>query len=320
MFKSVPTNLKEQILADGGVNAFGYYIPKFNPRHKVFNSPLRNDRTPSFSVFESSTGIYLFKDMFTQECGNVIKLVQLLYNISYSQALIKIADDMGIINEDYRVIKIRKIIKLNKKQSNEVKLAIKVRDYEQKDINWWGKFSINIDTLKKYFVYPCEYIFVNDKPIFCRKLTYAYKEFKDSKITWKFYQPEGEYKWISNHKADIWQGWAQMPKSGDILILTKSLKDVMSITENTDYPAVAPQSEGTILKKQVVEELKTRFEKIYLLFDNDTAGKKFSKELSEKYEFHPIFIPQEFNSKDFSDLCKNHSVETACETLKSLLL
>jgi hypothetical protein len=257
--------------------------------------------------------------MFTQECGNVIKLVQLLYNINYSQALIKIADDMGIINEDYRVIKIRKIIKLNKKQSNEVNLAIKVRDYEQKDIDWWGKFSISVNTLKKYFVYPCEYIFVNNNPIFCRKLTYAYKEFKDSKITWKFYQPEGEYKWISNHKADVWQGWAQMPKSGDILILTKSLKDVMSITENTDYPAVAPQSEGTILKKQVVEELKTRFENIYLLFDNDKAGEKFSFELTSKYGFIPIFIPHEFNSKDFSDLVKNTGINNSITILKELL-
>lgn len=318
MFKGVPTNLKEQILADGGRSAFSYYVSSFTPKLKVYNSPLREDKNPSFSIFEGKNGQWLFKDMYTNQSGNIIKLVQLLYNISYHQALLKIGDDMGLLDKKYEV-ELRGKLKLTKKQIQQVNLDIKYRDYDGEDLIWWKIFGISLDTLKKYFVYPCHFIFINLNPIFCKIPTYAYKELKDGQVTWKFYQPLGAYKWISNHKADVWQGWAQMPPTGDILILTKSLKDVMSIVENTDYPAVAPQSEGTILKKQVVEELKTRFKKIYLLFDNDNAGRKFSAELSAAYGFIPIFIPEEFNSKDFSDLVKNTGIINAVQTLHILI-
>lgn len=57
--------------------------------------------------------------------------------------------------------------------------------------------------------------------------------------------------------------WAVASK-GDILFITKSMKDVMCLHE-MGIPAVSPSSESTFLPKDVLEQLKTRFKRIIIL-------------------------------------------------------
>ena len=108
----------------------------------------------------------------------------------------------------------------------------------------------------------------------------------------------------------MWQGWKQLPEKGDELIITKSLKDVMSIDSILGIPAVSLQSEGTKPKPHIIQELKNRFKTIYLLYDNDfdkekNWGQIFAKELYKEFDMINLMIPSEFESKDFSDLVKN---------------
>ena len=74
-------------------------------------------------------------------------------------------------------------------------------------------------------------------------------------------------------------------------------------------PAVSPSSESTFLPKDVLEQLKTRFKRIIILFDRDVAGVKRSRKLSRETGLEAIFINKKFKAKDVSDAVKANSFE-----------
>jgi hypothetical protein len=114
----------------------------------------------------------------------------------------------------------------------------------------------------------------------------------------------------------VWQGWTQLPKTADTLIITKSLKDVMCLYEVAKLPAIAMQSENVLPKRHVFEQLSSRFGTIELLYDNDfdkkpNWGRIFADKFAKEYGLIDSFIPDKYQSKDFSDLVKNFGAKEA---------
>jgi len=104
-----------------------------------------------------------------------------------------------------------------------------------------------------------------------------------------------------------------LPKSGELLVITKSLKDVMSIHDIVGVPAIGLQSESVMMKDSVMDEYKSRFKKVVCLFDNDDAGIKLAKEFSKRYNVPHFFVLPISNSKDFSDFVKNTTINFSIE-------
>ena len=98
-----------------------------------------------------------------------------------------------------------------------------------------------------------------------------------------------------------------LPKNGDYLVVTKSMKDVMLLHE-FDIPAIAPVSETVFLTDSNYKKLKDRFGKLILLYDNDYTGIKFMNKIRKKYDVIPLWLP--FNGpKDISDYYKAYGKE-----------
>jgi hypothetical protein len=309
---------------------FKYYIPNLELNRPI-NSPLRTDNIPSFSVFYASKiNKLLFKDFATKEKGDCFVFVSKLFCINYYETLLKIAFDFNIINNDISVSNNKKIQlkKIDYKNKVSIHLGIKKQLFTQKDIIFWNSYGISEKTLKEYNVYSCSHIFINDYIFVINNNSnpaYAYLELKDNKVTYKIYQPfNTNQRFISNVDKSIWQGWTQLPDKGENLIITKSLKDVMSIVENTKIPSVSLQAETTDPKPHIIDELKSRFKNIYLLYDNDfnkdiNWGNLYGNELSLKYKINQIEIPNKYKSKDFSDLVKNHGINKSKLLIFNLL-
>lgn len=309
---------------------FAFYIPKLE-LNRAICSPLRNDDVPSFSVFYAS-GLdkLLFRDFATKEKGDCFVFVSKLFNINYYQALKKIAYDFGLLTGGMSVEKNKIIIPKTKdyKSGKEVHIGIKKQDYTYRDIQFWAQYGISINTLQRYNVFSCKFIFLNDHIIAVDNMknpAYAYLEAKDGKYTYKIYQPyDKEYRFISNVDKSVWQGWTQLPNRSDKLIITKALKDVMAITELTGIPAVAMQAETTDPKPHIIDQLKSRFDKVYLLYDNDFSkevnwGRQYGRDISERFNLIQIEIDDVYQSKDFSDLVKLHGKEEAILFLNQLI-
>lgn len=308
-----------------------YIDEKIIPNRNIL-SPLMPETSPSFGFFKGNSGEICFKD-FRLGSGDCIKFVQMKFDLTFFEALSKIAIDFNM--EDDFILK-----KTEKTYSNDIKsmdrnefLANAVtfelkktsRKWALHDVTFWEQYGISIGTLEKFNVQPVSYFHINDKIIKADRHAYCFIEFKDSKETYKIYQPYNEkYKWLNSHNNAVWQGWSQLPKNGYELIITKSLKDVMAIYEVTGYNAVALQCENILPKRHVFEELESRFKIIYGFYDNDfdkevNWGREFGNKLCSEYGLVMIEIADSHKCKDFSDLVKSVGREKAKTILNDML-
>lgn len=281
---------------------YAKYIGQFKVG-MIYNSPFRKDKNPSFGIYYSKrTKQLLFKDHGTGECGNVIKFVSLFTGkTEYNDILSDIVDKLNITNNTKLVSSKQYIL------PTETVIGVVRQEFTDVDINYWKQFNISINTLKKFNVNSIKYYLCNGivKGTYKRENPmYAYKVYNNFKI----YRPLADKytKWRNNLTDYDIQGYEQLPQKGDILFITKSMKDVMCLHE-MGYPAVSPSSESTFLPKDVLEQLKTRFKRIIILFDRDVAGVKRSRKLSRETGLEAMFINKKFKAKDVSDAVKANS-------------
>lgn len=280
------------------------YIGKFKIG-MIYNSPFRKDRNPSFGCYYSrSSKQLMFKDHGTGECGNVIKFVSLFTGITnYADILKDIVSRLKITNDTKLVSSKQNIT------PTETVIGVVRQDFTKIDTDYWSQFNISLQTLKKFGVSSIKYylcngivkgIYKDDNPM------YAYKVYNHFKI----YRPLGDKytKWRNNlTELDI-QGYKQLPKEGDVLFITKSMKDVMCFYE-MGIPAISPSSESTFIPNKVLEQLKKRFKRIIILFDRDPAGIKYSRKMSKQTGLEAMFIHKKFKAKDVSDAIKLNGFE-----------
>lgn len=283
---------------------YAKYIGQFKVG-MIYNSPFRKDKNPSFGIYYSKrTKQLLFKDHGTGECGNIIKFVSLFTGkTEYNDILSDIVDKLNITNNT-KLVSSKQYI-----SPTETVIGVVRQEFTDVDINYWKQFNISINTLKKFNVNSIKYYLCNGivKGTYKRENPmYAYKVYNNFKI----YRPLADKytKWRNNLTDYDIQGYEQLPQKGDILFITKSMKDVMCLHE-MGYPAVSPSSESTFLPKDVLEQLKTRFKRIIILFDRDTAGVKRSRKLSRETGLEAIFINKKFKAKDVSDAVEANNFE-----------
>lgn len=283
---------------------YAKYIGQFKVG-MIYNSPFRKDKNPSFGIYYSKrTKQLLFKDHGTGECGNVIKFVSLFTGkTEYNDILSDIVDKLNITNNT-KLVSSKQYI-----PPTETVIGVVRQEFTDVDINYWKQFNISINTLKKFNVNSIKYYLCNGivKGTYKRENPmYAYKVYNNFKI----YRPLADKytKWRNNLTDYDIQGYEQLPQKGNILFITKSMKDVMCLHE-MGYPAVSPSSESTFLPKDVLEQLKTRFKRIIILFDRDVAGVKRSCKLSRETGLEAMFINKKFKAKDISDAVKANNFE-----------
>lgn len=105
------------------------------------------------------------------------------------------------------------------------------------------------------------------------------------------------------------QGFHMMPKSGEFLVITKSMKDVMLCYE-LGIPAIAPNSENLFITEAQWDNIVIKFRKIFLLYDTDLAGVSNSKRIKKKFpKIQVLLIPRKYKAKDLTDLYKKLGTE-----------
>ena len=292
---------------------YASYIGQFKPG-LIYNSPFRKDTNPSFGVFLSKrTGKLLFKDHGSGVCGDVIKFVREITGISnYNEVLQEIVRRLKITNKT--VLKSTKPI-----ESKETVIGIVRQAFTKIDEQYWGSYHISMPTLEKYNVHSIKYYLCNGivKGIYKdENPMYAYKVYNNFKI----YRPLGDKftKWRNNLTDIDVQGYAQLPKKGNLLIITKSLKDVMVLHE-MGYNAVSPSSESTFIPDIVLNDLKKRFKNILICFDRDVPGVQNMRKVSLKTGLKGFLVHKSFKAKDISDAVKTNGFESVKDWLKKLL-
>lgn len=279
------------------------------------HSPLRdNDRNPSFSVFNSNNSLR-WKDFGTGKSGDFIEFVKLKFNLSFKQALDKVYNDLTSIKSQ----SVPYYLFPGIQPKREIK--VKKRDFTRFDLEYWSSFGINQQILNKYEVSALQKYWLiegNKEMVFNSIKNISVYCYHFGSYKYRLYSPfNKDFKWITNAGSEILQGWNQLSIKGEKLILSKSLKDVMTLN-SLGFEAVAPQSEHTIIPEDVIIELIRRFEEIIVFFDNDNSGIEASKRYKERYNLKTVFLPDK-TAKDISDYYKAFGEICTKSILKEIL-
>lgn len=290
---------------------------------EVINSPLRQDNNPSLGLFiNNRTNSLWFKDFGSGEKGSLYDLLAKMWNVSKDKVYERILKDMPV-----PALIRKRGAKVYRKSAG--KIEVRVREWRDYDIAYWDSYGVSLPWLKFGEIYSISHIIITKNghsyPIPAEKYAYVYVERKDGIVSFKIYQPYSkEYKWMSKHDSSVWDLWTKIPEKGDKLIITSSRKDALAIWSNTGIPALSLQGEGYIPKEHVVQQLKDRYNKVYVLYDDDfqseeNHGRMYGKMIAERFNVTQIEIPEKWESKDPSDLVKNHGREVLREVIYELV-
>ncbi len=282
---------------------FRYYLGKNFEIGKVIKSPLRKDTNPSFGIFRSNKdNVLLFKDFGTGETGDCVKLVSLLLNINYKQALEDIYNNV-VLNNNIPITEIGEKVSKSPKDSYTT-ILIKERKFNKYDEEYWSQYGITEEDLKNGLICPISKFWINEKVFeFSNKppnIGYAIRIFDRYKI----YMPlSSNNRFLTNANSYYIYGYELLPEGIENLIITKSAKDCLVLKKYGIY-SISTQSETQDIPEVIINTLKSRFKNIAILYDNDTTGINNASKISAKYGFKKIFIDDYWKCKDISDFRK----------------
>ena len=318
-----PKITKEFLLSKNNEETYMTYYLGIPVKKGLFKSPLRSDNHVTCSFFRGKSGNLYFKDFASGKCLTFEGVVMEKYNCNYHTALKIIAKDFGY-TKDSSVKKVAVKIQPKFDEEKQTFIQIEAKDFSESELKWWGSFGITKDILYKFKVYSCNTVFLNGN-IYAQSAQHSpiygyYFGKKENIEQWRIYMPKRkEFRFIGNVPTKTIQGYKQLVKSGKLVVITKSMKDCLSMY-SCGISAIAPNSETQFVSEKVLEDLKKRFKYIVVFFDNDKAGIQNMKKLKKLHpELNFFFIPRHLNAKDFSDFYALYGRERTLGEIKKYL-
>ena len=277
----------------------------------VINSPLRQDKRPSFGLYSIDGKRIFYIDLSTRDRGGLFDLLGHMWGTNYINTLERINKDILRFHSNTNIYSYTPCtIKSADSYNKDTDLQCKIRNWRDYDIKYWESYGITLEWLRYAEIYPISHkIVIKDghRYVFgADKYAYAYVEHKEGKVTLKIYQPfnKAGYKWSNKHDKSVISLWTKVPEYGDKICICSSLKDALCLWANTNIPSLSIQGEGYNMSDTAISELKRRYKEIYILLDNDEAGLKDGLSLSESTGFTNVVLPKFEGGKDISDAFK----------------
>lgn len=320
---------------------------------EVISSPLRSsDDCPSFAIFIPTKLIdrgydirpdeVWFKDMATGNKGNVFKFVQYFAMHHFGEKLEKRYDivkfidrqlELGIFSDTGPV---KKAERRNYEKRPLKDISYKSRDFTKRDLDYWKLLEQDKEDLKFWCVKSVRYLLNEENTV--------RKEFRRNELAFvyeiwdkcKLYQPEAEraFKFRNTCPGDdhrYYQGYPQITKEPKILIVTKSMKDVMVFHKffnkylGIPVDVMAPHAESINLSDEFITGINHYYDIKICVSDYDLAGVKFARHcrdhgfLIKFIDTHRVMINNKLKviDKDISDYLINHGRVKTENKLKS---
>jgi hypothetical protein len=189
-----------------------------------------------------------------------------------------------------------------------------VREWNNNDKKFWLQFNIGEDILDEYNVVALEfYDMVKEDNRITIKQPGIYAYWNNAGEVYKIYQPRNKKFKFIKVKPHL-QGIDQLKYNQPYLVICSSLKDAMCLKQfGYNLEVIAPDSENTIIKPHIIENLKRKYKKVVTLFDNDVAGHNAVSKYKELYNISGTWLD---SSKDIADLVKEKGFADAHKEIK----
>ena len=323
-------------------------------------SPIRDDIHPTCGFRYDNKGKLKFRDFagyFWGDCFDIVALIMggiynKQYDISNREDFVKVLrhitftfkdifygqeKDINLINEINTGI-----VAIKHKKPN---IELVVRNWNEYDKEYWGKFGVPLQYLNINFIYPIEQYYINRKinpePKYFYNANdpcygYCLGQDRSGVYNIKLYFPNRNKtvtRFITN--CNHLEGIYNLDKTDyDIIVITKSTKDRVSLGAailriNSLYGGV-DKKVGVIniphetykLRQNEFDWLKGKLSdrgKIVSLMDNDSTGKHEAIWLRNNYQIIPLLIPVIYCAKDFAELVSKHKFDEVVNLIKQTI-
>lgn len=323
-------------------------------------SPIRDDVHPTCGFRYDNKGKLKFRDFagyFWGDCFDIVALIMggiynKQYDISNREDFVKVLrhitftfkdifygqeKDINLINEINTGI-----VAIKHKKPN---IELVVRNWNEYDKEYWGKFGVPLQYLNINFIYPVEQYYINRKinpePKYFYNANdpcygYCLGQDRSGVYNIKLYFPNRNKtvtRFITN--CNHLEGIYNLDKTDyDIIVITKSTKDRVSLGAailriNSLYGGV-DKKVGVIniphetykLRQNEFDWLKGKLSdrgKIVSLMDNDSTGKHEAIWLRNNYQITPLLIPIIYCAKDFAELVSKHKFDEVVNLIKQTI-
>ena len=321
-FTFEPKITKGYLLSKYSEETYMEYYLGIKVKKGLFRSPLRQDNTPTCSFYRNKSGELIFHDFSGDFYGNFINVVMRKFNVGYYKAIDIIAKDFGFVKGGSDVKVAESTTKI--KKSDPANIRVEIKDFTKKELSWWKEYGITKEILKRFHVYSCKNVFLNGELVNTNNNNLIFGYYggkKDKKELWRIYFPgRTTYRFLTNWPSKKIQGFTELPKDGKLLVITKSMKDCMTLY-SLGIPAIAPNSEHIFINDNVLDDLKKRFKYIVVMYDNDLPGISNMRKIKKKHpELLYYFIPRKYDVKDISDFYKKYKKKRTLELIKETIL
>lgn len=307
---------------------------------KPISSPLRDDDdSPSFSLFiptkiRNPRPEEVWWRDFARGSGSVFEFIKQFASYRYDldletrRDIVEFIDNelqLGIFNKGVGIPREKRFVNYEKaKESKEI--LFKSREFTRMDKYWWIQYGIDVELLTIHDVRSVHHLIDED---FTVKHTFgsydlAFAYVIQDKV--KLYCPTSTtFKWRNTCPSDYLIGAAQCVRN-DLLIITKSMKDIMVFKSFMYCDAISPQAENVIISTEIVKKIKDRYKYIFVVMDYDPAGIEAAEKL-ENYGFKVRWVSQDtitvngkskVINKDISDYVKNKGIIAGLKRMKNM--
>ena len=323
-------------------------------------SPIRDDVHPTCGFRYDNKGKLKFRDFagyFWGDCFDIVALIMggiynKQYDISNREDFVKVLRHITFTFKDIFYSQEKDINLIN--EINTGIMAIKhkkpnielvVRNWNEYDKEYWGKFGVPLQYLNINFIYPVEQYYINRKinpePKYFYNANdpcygYCLGQDRSGVYNIKLYFPNRNKtvtRFITN--CNHLEGIYNLDKTDyDIIVITKSTKDRVSLGAailriNSLYGGV-DKKVGVIniphetykLRQNEFDWLKGKLSdrgKIVSLMDNDSTGKHEAIWLRNNYQITPLLIPIIYCAKDFAELVSKHKFDEVVNLIKQTI-
>lgn len=291
-------------------------LPVEEPIGTRFCSPFRTDTHPDCKLIFSKEGKLRFYDPAMGESLDWISLVMYSQSLSFQGALDWVADTFSL--EGKKESKPTVFMEAAKRKAPAA-ATIQVRfcPLSWKDKLWWQQFNVSEQMLLDNNVFAISDYWLNGRHHYCPKgqLAFCYREADG----YKLYFPEEDRKWKWRSTTKVLSCYETLPQTGDLLVITSSKKDALCL-KSFGYNVIAPQGEGMDIPSGSLWELKLRFKRLVIFYDNDYPGLQLAHQKRISWQVDDfVYLPFTEEAKDPAAYCQLYGAEAAQTIFNTLL-
>lgn len=256
----------------------------------IFESPFIHQKSPSFGVYSKEGKLY-HRDFDPEQCdhhGDCIALVQQLHNLSYPDAIKKIAHDFQLLTstDGYKRIvqAYAKPVITDKEYSF---IQVEAKKWEKHYVKFWDEIGVSLERIKKEDVHCVKDLFLNRTKQYIDKSERVFAIRYADKFKIYFCDREKGKRWLSNIPLNTPMHLENLSKDQNGLVIP-GFKDYMVCSEIYPYTCYVQNESIGAISVDTATIITDNSKEVFYGGDSDAPGKKASYKITSLYKWQHI--------------------------------